>query len=140
MKTFSLKALALFAALTATHAAFADETNGAALKLPAIFGDNMVLQQGQPVLIWGWSSKAGAEVIVKFAGQTKTTHSDGIYHWSVKLSPLKASFQPQSLIVEESGTTKVFTNILIGEVWLCSGQSNMEKPIGNQPGQKPCFN
>jgi sialate O-acetylesterase len=56
----------------------------------------------------------------------------------VRLKKLDTSFIPQSLVIE-SGGTKVFTNILVGEVWLCSGQSNMEKPIGSQPGQKPCF-
>jgi sialate O-acetylesterase len=137
MKTFSLKALALFTAFTLAHTVSADETN-TALKLPAIFGDNMVLQQEQPVPVWGWSAP-GASVLVKFAGQTKSTRADDQGRWSVKLAKLKASFEPQSLTIE-SGTTKIFTNILVGEVWLCSGQSNMEKPIGNQPGQKPCFN
>jgi len=136
MKTFSLKVLALFTAFTLTHAALAEETSP--LKLPAIFGDNMVLQQEQTVPIWGWSAP-GANVIVTFAGQTKSTRANDQGRWTVKLSKLKASFEPQSLTIA-SGTTKVFTNILVGEVWLCSGQSNMEKPIGNQPGQKPCFN
>jgi sialate O-acetylesterase len=138
MKTFSLKTLALFTAFTLAHTVSADETN-TTLKLPAIFGNNMVLQQQQPVHIWGWAAP-GANVSVEFAGQTKSTRANDQGRWSVKLSKLKASSEPQSLVVEESGTTKVFTNILVGEVWLCSGQSNMEKPIGNQPGQKPCFN
>ena len=136
MKTFSLKVLALFTAFTLAHAASADETT--ALKLPAIFGDNMVLQQEQTVPIWGWSAP-GANVIVTFAGQTKSTRANDQGRWTVKLAKLKASSEPQSLTIE-SGTIKVFTNILVGEVWLCSGQSNMEKPIGNQPCQKPCFN
>jgi sialate O-acetylesterase len=108
------------------------------LRLPAIFGDNMVLQQEQALPVWGWCAP-GSRVVVKFAGQSKSARADKDGHWLVKLSKLKASFEPQSLVVE-SGTTKVFTNVLVGEVWLCSGQSNMEKPIGDQPGQKPCFN
>src|SRR6202012_5199686 len=55
------------------------------------------------------------------------------------LGKLKASAEPQDLVVT-AGETRTFTNILVGEVWLCSGQSNMEKPIGNQPHQKPVFN
>lgn len=136
MKTFSLKALALLTAFACAHTVLANETN--ALKLPAIFGDNMVLQQEQTVPVWGWSAP-GANVIVKFAGQTKSTRANNEGRWTVKLSKLKASAEPQSLVIE-SGATKVFTNILVGEVWLCSGQSNMEKPIGDQPGQKPTFN
>jgi sialate O-acetylesterase len=110
----------------------------AELRLPAIFGDNMVLQRDKPVSIWGWSDQ-DVEVTVKFAGQTNSTRSDASGRWFVKLRKLKASADPQSLIVESS-QTKIFTNVLIGEVWLASGQSNMEKPIGNQPGQKPTFN
>lgn len=111
---------------------------GAELKLPAIFGDNMVLQQQQRVPVWGWASP-GEEVVVTFSGQTKATHADAAGKWLVKLAKLKASAEPQTLVVE-SGETKSFTNILVGEVWLCSGQSNMEKPLGPQPGQKPVFN
>ena len=110
----------------------------AELKLPAIFGDNMVLQQQQPVPVWGWSAP-GAAVTVKFAGQSKTTHADAEGKWLVKLGKSKASFTPQTLVIE-AGDTKTFTNILVGEVWLASGQSNMEKPIGVQRGQKPTFN
>ncbi len=110
----------------------------AELKLAAIFGDNMVLQQQKPVPVWGWT-QPGAEVTVTFAGQTKSTHADANGKWLVKLGKLKASFTPQDLIVQ-SRETKTLTNILVGEVWLASGQSNMEKPIGKQPGQKPCFN
>jgi sialate O-acetylesterase len=90
------------------------------------------------VPVWGWSVP-GASVTVKFAGQSKSTRADAQGRWLVRLKKLEASFTPQSLVID-SGETKTFTNILVGEVWLCSGQSNMEKPIGNQPGQKPCFN
>jgi sialate O-acetylesterase len=108
------------------------------LTLPAIFGDNMVLQQHMPVPVWGWAAP-GAAVTVKFAGQSKSTRAGADGKWLVKLGKLKASFTPQSLVIE-SADTKTFTNILVGEVWLASGQSNMEKPIGKQPGQKPTIN
>jgi sialate O-acetylesterase len=110
----------------------------AELKLPAIFGDNMVLQQQMRVPVWGWAAP-GAEVKVTFGGQHKATRAAADGKWLVKLGKLKASFVPQSLVIESS-ETKRFTNILVGEVWLGSGQSNMEKPIGLQPGQKPVFN
>jgi sialate O-acetylesterase len=127
------------ALVLATTVFFLDvSVRAAELKLAAIFGDNMVLQQQQRVPVWGWSAP-GAEVTVKFSGQSKATRADANGKWLVKLGKLKASAEPQSFIVE-SGETKTFTNILVGEVWLASGQSNMEKPIGKRAGQKPTFN
>ena len=109
-----------------------------ALQLPSLFGDNMVLQQNQRVPVWGWS-QPGTEVTVTFAGQVKHARAGSDGRWEVRLNPLKASSQPADLVIA-SGETETFTNILVGEVWLCSGQSNMEKPVGKQPGQKPCLN
>ena len=110
----------------------------AELSLPAIFGDNMVLQQEMAVPVWGWAAP-GTVVTVTFAGQAKSARAAADGKWLVKLGKLKASFAPESLVVEGDGA-KTFTNILVGEVWLASGQSNMEKPIGKQPGQKPTLN
>ena len=137
-----LKSICLLAIFTLAQTLLAAEPDAAtssnSLRLPAIFGDNMVLQQQQRVPVWGWSAP-GAKVTVTFAGQSKSTHADKEGRWMVRLSKLKASFTPESLTIQ-SDETKIFTNVLVGEVWLCSGQSNMEKPIGNQPGQKPCLN
>ena len=110
----------------------------AEVKLPAIFGDNMVLQARQSVPVWGWAAPGGV-VTVTFAGETESTHAAADGQWLVKLGKLPVSFTPQSLVVSD-GDTVTLTNILVGEVWLASGQSNMEKPIGKQPGQVPCFN
>ena len=110
----------------------------AELKIASIFGDNMVLQQKMRVPVWGWTTP-GAPVTVTFAGQTRSTHADADGRWLVKLYAMKACTQPQTLTVQ-SGDSKTFTNVLVGEVWLASGQSNMEKPLGLQRGQKPCFN
>jgi sialate O-acetylesterase len=110
----------------------------AELKVADIFGDNMVLQQQKPVPVWGWCDP-NAKVTVKFAGQEKSAKADANGKWLVTLRRLKASFEPQTLVVE-AGETNSFTNILVGEVWLASGQSNMEKPIGKQSGQKPTVN
>lgn len=126
----------------------------AELKLPAIFGDNMMLQQQQAVPVWGWSTP-GAKITVKFAGQSQSAVADANGKWLVKLGKLKASFTPNKMIVTAfwglsgadspsngvgSGETKIFTNILVGEVWLASGQSNMEMPIKGFSGPKPTFN
>lgn len=98
----------------------------AQIKLPHIFGDNMVLQREKPITVWGWA-KAKEKVTINFHDQTKTTVADKAGKWSVKLDSEKAG-GPYTLIV--SGKNSVtLTNILVGEVWICSGQSNMEWPV-----------
>ena len=109
-----------------------------ALQVPGIFGDNMVLQQMQLVPVWGWCAP-GTKVTVQFGGQLRSATATPDGRWEVDLRRLAASREPRDLVIT-AGETLTFTNILVGEVWLCSGQSNMEKPIGRQPGQKPCFN
>jgi len=94
-----------------------------ALKLPSIIGDHMVLQQKLADPIWGWD-KPGTRVTVSFAGKeySATAGSDG--RWTVKLDPMPANATPQKMTITGSSKREL-TDILIGEVWLCSGQSNM---------------
>lgn len=92
--------------------------------LPKILGHNMVLQQKKEVAIWG-TAATGEKITVTFAGQNKTTVADNAGKWSLKLSPMEASFTPREMTIKGSNTI-VLKNILVGEVWLCSGQSNME--------------
>jgi sialate O-acetylesterase len=103
--------------------ACAVSTARAELKLPAIIGDHMVLQQKQANPIWGWDTP-GAAVSVTFAGKTYATTAGADGKWTVKLDAAPANATPQTLAI--AGTTKQeLTDILIGEVWMCSGQSNM---------------
>ena len=96
----------------------------AEVKLPAIFSDHMVLQQGMAVPVWG-TGDAGEEVTITFAGQKQTAKADDKGHWHVNLANLSASEKPQELVV--AGKNKIeFKDVLVGEVWVCSGQSNME--------------
>jgi sialate O-acetylesterase len=95
----------------------------AELKLPAIIGDNMVLQQKQANPLWGWDNP-GTEVTVTFAGQTKTAKADDKGKWTVKLDAVPANAQPATITIKGS-STKELKNVLVGEVWICSGQSNM---------------
>src|SRR5581483_220285 len=92
--------------------------------LPSLFSDHAVLQRGKPVPIWG-RAEAGEHVAVTFHGQTvgATAGSDG--HWIVFLSALDASADPADLVVAGKNTLTLH-DVLVGEVWLCSGQSNME--------------
>lgn len=91
-----------------------------------LFASHAVLQQDMEIPVWG-TAAAGEKVTVRFSGQTvSTTAHDG--KWLVRLQPLKANATPQTLTI--SGTNTItLDDILIGEVWLCSGQSNMEWPI-----------
>jgi sialate O-acetylesterase len=99
-----------------------------ALELPTIFSDNMVLQQGQPLPVWGRAA-AGAKVTVTFGKQAVETLADTEGKWSAKLAPETASADPATLQVRSSDKEIVFQDVLVGEVWLCSGQSNMQIPV-----------
>ena len=95
----------------------------AELKLPAIISDHMVLQQKQANPIWGWDTP-GTKVTVTFAGQTQSAEAGADGKWTVKLDAVPANAQPQTIVV--AGTTKQeIQDVLVGEVWMCSGQSNM---------------
>jgi len=99
----------------------------AAVRLHPIFTDHAVLQHGKPVPVWGWADP-GEKVTVRFGGQSMTVEADAKGKWLAKLSPLKATAAPRAL--EASGTTSVrIEDVVVGEVWVCSGQSNMEWPM-----------
>jgi len=102
--------------------------NTGTLSLPHIFGDNMVLQRNAPVPIWG-TANPGDAITVRFNQQTRTAAADNKGHWQVTLDTLTASSNPENLVVTSNDTTIQYQNILVGEVWLCSGQSNMEYPM-----------
>jgi len=95
--------------------------------LPKVITNNMVLQQKKSVAIWG-KADANEKVTVKFEGQIKITVADSSGNWEVKLNPMSASAVPRKMILSGSNTITL-DNILVGEVWLCSGQSNMEYPL-----------
>ncbi|MEI8207552.1 MAG: sialate O-acetylesterase, partial [Kiritimatiellales bacterium] len=102
----------------------------AELSLPTVFSDHMVLQRERPVPVWG-KADPGAKVTVEFAGQTKTATVDADGKWRVDLEQLSASAEPCTLTVSSSDKQIVFQDVLVGEVWLCSGQSNMQWPMRN---------
>ena len=110
--------------LTPLSSLFAGE-----LKLAAMFSDHMILQRDRPVPVWGWSD-AGVEVTVDCAGQTRTAVADTSGRWMVKLDAMQANREPQTMTVAGSqGGRAVIHDILVGDVWLCSGQSNMAMTV-----------
>ena len=102
-------------------------TSRAEVRLPRIFSNNMVLQRDAPLPIWGWA-EPGEKVTVRFAEQEKTATTADDGRWQVKLDPLAASSEPRDMQIHSSPDTpdSTLNNVLVGEVWLCSGQSNME--------------
>jgi sialate O-acetylesterase len=96
----------------------------AELKVAAVFSDHMVLQREKAVPVWGWAD-AGTTVTVEFAGQKKTATADANGKWLVKLDPLEACAEPRELKVGNI----VIHDVLVGEVWLGSGQSNMAMTV-----------
>jgi len=105
------------------------------VKLPAIFGDNMCLQQGRDLPVWGWADP-GEEVTVTIgsASQKATAGEDG--RWKVKLEPVE-TYGPVE--VKVSGKNEILIkNVIVGDVWICSGQSNMEWPVAasNNPQEE----
>jgi len=110
--------------------------------LPKIIGHNMVLQRLKTVPIWGTASP-GEKITVSFGAQHKETIANDSGKWEVKLNPMVASEIPREMIISGKNTI-LLKNILVGEVWLCSGQSNMEysmrknsKIQGTVKGKKP---
>lgn len=99
---------------------FADVT------LPSLLADHMVVQRGLPVHVWG-RTEANQSVSVSFRGETKSTTADGLGRWSVYLSPGEAG-GPFPMVVKGTNTIRL-NDILVGDVWVASGQSNMEFPM-----------
>ncbi|QDS96244.1 hypothetical protein FF011L_50520 [Roseimaritima multifibrata] len=98
------------------------------VRLPNIFSDHMVLQRDQPNRVWG-RADSGEQVTVKIGGQSHAATADAEGNWQVTLDPMKVG-EPLELAVQGKNTVTV-KDILVGEVWICSGQSNMQWNVGN---------
>ncbi len=105
---------------------FITGTTWADIRLPKILSNDMVLQREKPITIWGWASP-GEKISVQFNKQTKSTKADKNGNWILSLAP-EAAGGPYNLTLKGKNTITL-TNILVGEVWVCSGQSNMEWPV-----------
>jgi len=141
MKLLRLFTVRLFTPLLATL--LLTSVAPANVTLPKILGDNMVLQRAKPVYIWG-TADTGDAVEVKFAGQEKQARPDTTGHWQVVLDPLTASANPQEMTITATNTAQpasngvtTLKNILVGEVWFCGGQSNMEYSVNAPSSSAP---
>ncbi|GAA5509067.1 H-X9-DG-CTERM domain-containing protein [Novipirellula caenicola] len=118
-----------FALMLAVFIIAVGERNASAeMRLAIIFADHMVLQREQPIQIWGWAD-AGDRVTVTFADQTETTDAAQDGAWSVTLKPLKTASEGRRLRVENGEQTIVVNDVLVGDVWHASGQSNMTMTV-----------
>ncbi|HRP72319.1 MAG TPA: sialate O-acetylesterase [Luteimonas sp.] len=98
-----------------------------ALELPRIFSDGMVLQRDQPIRVWG-RSEAGARIVLEFAGTASEARVDANGDWHIEL-PALAAGGPHAMRIDDGAQSKELRDVYVGDVWLASGQSNMEWPI-----------
>ena len=115
--------------LTLLCLAVCQALSAADLKLPAVFSDHMILQRDKAVAVWGWAD-AEEEITVEFAGQKKATKADASGKWSLRLEPLTASAESRKLTAKGKDDRKAeVSDVLVGDVWLGSGQSNMAMTV-----------
>ena len=101
------------------------------VKLPAMMGDHMVLQQNSSVKLWGWADGKKVTVTTSWNNRTYQASTDKDGAWLVKVDTPEGGYTPYSITISD-GTPVTLSDILIGEVWICSGQSNMEmRMMGN---------
>ena len=121
--------------LVALAASAAGSVTAGEFTLAPPFADHMVLQRDMRVPIWGRAGD-GQVVTVEFDGQTKTATATTNGVWRLELEPLKASAISAELVASSDGNRIVVRDVMVGEVWVCSGQSNMEKALGSCLGGK----
>ena len=115
-----------FVILAAILIAWVAPSHAEGLKLASLFSDHMVIQRELAVPVWGWA-QTGEEITVEFAGQKKTAKADATGKWLVRLDPMPAAADGRELVVQTicgSQNSKI-TDVVVGDVWLCSGQSNI---------------
>ncbi|MCK5852790.1 hypothetical protein KAH27_07150, partial [bacterium] len=107
----------------------------AQLTLPSIFSDNMVLQRDMKIPVWGKSAPE-EQVGVWFHGQKRITTADKEGNWKVYLSPISVDNNPRKMMIKSGNSKIILTNVVLGDVWLCSGQSNMKFELKHAAGAK----
>ena len=100
----------------------------AQLQLAKLFSDNMVIQRDKPIPVWG-KAPPGKMITVSLSKKIKSTKAKADSSWSVNMPPQMANTEPQRMKVISGNDTVVIANILIGDIWVCIGQSNMEWPV-----------
>ena len=125
--TRSVLVLAALFALLPSGAVAAQQAAKPEPLLHPLFQDHAILQRDRPITVWGWT-KPGERVRVELAAHHAQTHSDAAGRWQVQLPALPAG-GPHALVAISGDARQVASDVLVGDVWLCSGQSNMELPV-----------
>jgi sialate O-acetylesterase len=143
MKNYTISLIALLSAVLTLSSATAQQEPGnnltvipviaEGLSVHNLFQSNMVLQREKPITIWGWAV-ANEEVTVSFGGQTQTTKAGADRSWKVVFPAMPATAQPLQMTIKGKAATLTLDNILMGDVWVMGGQSNMQEPIRNLDG------
>jgi sialate O-acetylesterase len=146
MKNYTISLLALLSAVLTLSSATAQQEPGnnltvipviaEGLSLHNLFQSNMVLQREKPITIWGWAV-ANEEVTVSFAGKIQTTKAGSDRSWKVIFPAMPATAEtaePLQMTIKGRVATLTLDNILMGDVWVMGGQSNMQEPIRNLDG------
>jgi len=110
----------------------------AELRMAGVFQDHMVLQREKPVSVWGWADP-GTSISASFAGQSPTAKADDKGYWRVTFDALEASTESRELKVSAGSQSLTLKDVLVGDVWLCAGQSNMARPLRNCSFDYPFF-
>ncbi len=118
----TIRALSMLALLFVPQIAWAE------LRMSSIFGDSMVVQRDHPIHVWGWTTP-DTDVTVQLADKTAMGKADSSGRFDVKLDALPAG-GPHEMVIK-ADQTKTFKDVLVGEVWICSGQSNMAWPVAS---------
>ncbi|MEO8498032.1 MAG: sialate O-acetylesterase, partial [Planctomycetota bacterium] len=119
-----MKPIKPFLSLIAFALLLAPSITAAELSLGSLFQDHVVLQRDMAVPVWG-TAEAGQSVAIEFAGQSKQATADDQGKWVIKLDAMPASAEGRTLTVSAGDATAKVADVLVGEVWICSGQSNM---------------
>jgi len=110
----------------------------AEVKLPAIVSSNMVLQRNTTVVLWGWAdAKEKITIKTSWLKGAMNIEADNKGTWQIEVKTTNSK-EPQTIKIKSKSSDMLLENVLFGEVWLCSGQSNMQMPVGGLPGQ-PTF-
>ena len=132
-----MKKISLFSLLAILNLLFLQSIN-AEVKLPAIVSSNMVLQRNTTIKLWGWAD-ANEKITIKalWLKQVMNIEADNNGNWSIEVKTTNSK-EPQTINIKSKTSDITLENVLFGEVWLCSGQSNMAQPVKGYNGQ-PTF-